>query len=84
MDDKIEHAMNEASEPPWMAFIEDDQPIGGTSVIWIGESDDEPDMYVWLEDDIAPGADVDFIAHARQDIPSLVSTVRRLKSIRPG
>ena len=79
--DEIDAAVEGASLPPWKPFLESTEPIGGSSVIWVGgEREDEPDMYVWLGDDrrSASDPDVDFIAHARQDVPELVAAVRRL------
>ena len=45
-----------------------------------------PDMYVYFSSPgpttvPVPDADLDFIANARQDIPRLVSEVRRLKGL---
>jgi hypothetical protein len=65
-----------ASPGPWTAFLESSGGIGGASVIRISESDDEPDMYLWKGGVLAPDADVDFVAHARQDIPRLIELVR--------
>jgi hypothetical protein len=79
---EIDAAVGAASAPPWVPFLESTQPIGGLSVIWVGgERDDEPDMYVWLGEDrrTAPDPDVDFIAHARQDVPELLAAVRQLR-----
>jgi hypothetical protein len=71
------------SPPRSWPFLESIEPIGGPSVIWVGgERDDEPDMYVWLGEDrrAAPDPDVDFIAHARQDVPELLAAVRKLQA----
>ena len=72
--DEIEKVAAKASPGPWRAFIEETQPIGGCSVIWPG--DEEGDIYVWLGDDIAPAADIEFIAHAREDVPRLAAALR--------
>jgi hypothetical protein len=80
--DEIDAAVAGASSPPWVPFLESTQPIGGSSVIWIGgERDDEPDMYVWLGEDrrAAPDPDVEFIAQARQDVPELLAAARQLR-----
>jgi hypothetical protein len=45
-------------------------------MIWAGDEPDAPDMYVWLEDEIAPAADIEFIAAARDDVPALLSEIR--------
>ena len=51
-----------------------------TTSIRIGElNDDEPDMYVMRDTAPAASADLDFIAHARQDIPRLLAEVHRLR-----
>lgn len=75
--DAIEARAARASEPPWVPFIEDEQPIGGSSVIWISDDPAAPDMYIWLGPVIAPREDVAFIANARQDVPALVTEARR-------
>jgi hypothetical protein len=65
-----------ASAGPWTPFLEEDGGIGGCSMIWAGDEPDAPDMYVWLEDEMAPSADIEFIAAAREDIPALLSEIR--------
>jgi hypothetical protein len=80
--DEIDAAVAASSLPPWMPFLESNQPIGGPSVIWMGgERDDEHDMYVWLGEDrrAAPEPDVAFIADARQDVPELLAAVPQLQ-----
>ncbi len=74
--EEIDAAIAAASGGPWTAFLEDEQPIGGCSMIWAGDEPDAPDMYVWLEDEIAPAADIEFIAAARDDVPALLSEIR--------
>lgn len=66
-----------ATPGPWTPHIEDSGPIGGCSVIWVDGTNAVPDLYVWLEDEIAPNGDVEFIAHARQDVPRLVDELLR-------
>lgn len=73
--DMIDAVANRATRGPWTAFIEGVQPIGGPSVIWVG-GDDDPDMYLWIENKIAPPGDVTFVAHAREDVPALVAEIR--------
>jgi hypothetical protein len=48
------------------------------NLIWVGGSqhDEEPDLYLWRGDDLAPDPDWVFIAHAREDIPQLVAAAR--------
>jgi hypothetical protein len=74
--EKIDAAVAAASSGLWIAFLEDKQPIGGCSMIWVGDDPNAPDMYVWLEDEIAPSVDIEFIASAREDIPALLSEIR--------
>jgi hypothetical protein len=52
----------------------------GDNFIRIGGLDDnEPDMYVMRDTTPATTTDLDFIAHARQDVPRLLAEVRRLR-----
>jgi transposase-like protein len=39
------------------------KPIAQVARSW---GSDDPDMYVWLEDEIASSADIEFIASARE------------------
>jgi hypothetical protein len=81
--EEIERRAAAASPAPWESFVfpnpndDDFIRIGGVD-------DSQPDMYVqhYLGAGVVqvPGADLDFIAHARQDIPRLVAEVRRLKA----
>jgi hypothetical protein len=77
--DAYEHAAARATVGPWTPFIEEREPIGGSSVIWAG-GDDDPDMYLWLGNTIAPAADIEFVAHARQDVPDLAAELRRRRA----
>jgi hypothetical protein len=49
-------------------------------VIWVEGIKDVPDLYVWLGDGIAPDADIDFIAHSREDVPRLISLLTERRS----
>jgi hypothetical protein len=62
-----------ASPAPWRAFCESDGGLGGCSVISVGELDPEPDLYLWLDGEIAPDADFEFVAAAREGIPRLLA-----------
>jgi hypothetical protein len=64
-----------ASSGPWQPFLEGEGGIGGCSVIWVSDDDEAPDMYVWMDDEIAPDIYFDFIANLRQDIPELLRVV---------
>jgi hypothetical protein len=67
-----------ATPPPWRSFVEGREHTSGSSFIKRGEG-------AVLHEDIeltgATVADQDFIAHARQDVPRLVSEVLRLRCI---
>jgi len=65
-----------ASPGPWTAFIESDGGQAGCDVIRVSESDDEPDMYLWIGSDLASSAIFRFAAAARQDIPALLAFAR--------
>jgi hypothetical protein len=80
----IDRRAETASPVPWEAFVEGRDHIGGDSFIRIGGLDDsQADMYVsqYVGTTVVkvPSADLDFIAHARQDGPPLVEEVRRLR-----
>ncbi len=75
--DEIEAVTARASTRPWIAFLEDRQPIGGSSVIWVGGEEAGADMYLWYGNDMAPSSYFDFVAHARDDVPDLVAALRR-------
>lgn len=86
--DAIEARCRASSPEPWTAFIEGRDHLSGDDFIRIGNDDDEDDMYVSRSN--ASGCrpascdDLDFIAAARQDIPSLLAEVRRLRAERGG
>lgn len=71
----------EAATPaPWESFVEGRDHLVGDDFIRTGDlRDDCPDMYVTHESRSAPARDLDFIAHARQDIPRLLDEVARLQ-----
>jgi hypothetical protein len=85
--DQIEERAQRASPSPWEAFVfpnPNDQDF-----IRIGGLDDaQPDMYieqyVGAAKLVVPTGDMDFIAHARQDVPALVAEIRRLKVVQRG
>lgn len=81
--DAIEARAAAATSGPWESFVEGRDHLGGDDFIRTGGLDDDaPDMYVTLNfgtaSQSAGQSDLDFIAHARQDIPELVEVVRRL------
>lgn len=72
-----------AAAEPWESFVEGRDHHGGDDFIRTGGLDDEsPDMYVTLTGRggarAAGAPDLDFIAHARQDLPRLIAEVKRL------
>lgn len=77
-----------ASPAPWEASIEGrDHNTGGDSFIWIGDHENDLQMYIVQSSPIlgpgihnSPDADIDFIANARQNVPALVSEIRRLRA----
>jgi hypothetical protein len=76
----MERRAQAASKAPWQSFIEGRDHRSGDDFIRIGGlDDDEKDMYVSRERTPASDADLDFIAHARQDLPRLIAEVRRLR-----
>lgn len=74
--DAIDRRSQEASSGPWRPFLEPDGGIGGTNVIWISDRDNEPDMYLWLGDQLAPASDFELVAAARDDIPRFLAEIR--------
>jgi len=81
---EIEDRYKMASPGPWKSLIEGRDVESGDSFIMTGVAEGED---IWSEkrgEDIyltgATTADQDFIAHAREDIPKLISEIKRLKS----
>ena len=64
MLDEIEVRFGRASPPPWKVFLEEAGGIAGSNVIWVSDHDDEPDLCLWLNDQLAPGANFEFVAAA--------------------
>ncbi len=76
--DELKALTNAASPAPWIA--ETGSAIGGPDFIMITDYDDsQPDMYVQHDDKAAPGAELEFIAAARNSIPRLIAEVRRYR-----
>jgi hypothetical protein len=72
----IDSRVRGASAAPWTAFIESDGGQGGCDVIRVTDQDDQPDMYLWFDNDLAPSAFFRLVAAARQAIPRLLELVR--------
>ena len=77
---ELERLTESAAPAPWVAFT--GPGLGGPEFIRLDGLDDRfpPDMYVtrapgW--DDIAPSADIEFIAAARNYMPRLLAELRR-------
>lgn len=68
---------DQASPAPWRVFLESDGGVGGGSVIWVSDADEEPDLYLWMGSEPATDADYEFVAAARQDLPRLVTKARK-------
>ncbi|WP_421725382.1 hypothetical protein [Bauldia sp.] len=62
-----------ATAGPWSSFVESREGFSGSDFIRTGGED------IYLTG--ATVADQDFIAHARQDIPRLVTEVERLREL---
>lgn len=69
---KIVRRLERATPGPWVSFVERRDNFSGSDFIRTGGED------IYLTG--ATVEDQDFIAHARQDIPSLIEEVLRLKS----
>ena len=68
----------EATTPgPWVSFVEGRDHSSGSNFIMTGEGENRGDD---IELTGATVADQDFIAHAREDIPKLLSEIARLKA----
>ena len=71
-------ALTESAAPaPWVAFVQNG--LGGDSFIRLDGLDDQfpPDMYIHRDGKIAPDADIEFIAAARNYMPRLLAELRR-------
>ena len=87
--DEIEQRAAATTPGPWTAYIEGRDHTSGDDFIMIGEPGTaQIDVYVThysgTSPKPAPDADLDFIAHARRDIPQLVAEIRRLRSQSTG
>lgn len=74
--DAIERRCAAATAGPWVAWIEGRDHTSGGDFVQTAEQD--------IELIGATGADHDFIAHAREDVPCLVAEVRRLRALLDG
>ncbi len=74
--DEIEDRVRHASLGPWRAFLKSKGGVGGDSVIWITERDDEPDLYLWINEEPAPDSYYDLVGCAHQDLLELLRVIR--------
>lgn len=75
--DAIRERCGAASPGPWQSFVEGRDHESGSNFIMVGIG---AGRLGDIELSGATAADQDFIAHARQDIPRLLSEIERLKS----
>ena len=75
--EEIKKRCEKASPGPWKAWVEGRDGTSGSTFIMVGEGEHRG------EDIELPGiaeADIDFMAHARQDIPALIKEIEMLRS----
>lgn len=78
----IRARLDAASPGPWKAWVEGRDHWGGDTFIQIGGAENRgPDLYLHFDwyDDGTWVANHDFIAHAREDIETLLGEIERLK-----
>jgi hypothetical protein len=79
----IKDRCNATSIAPWVASVEGRDHESGSSFIMTGIPEGEDIWQAKRGEDLeiigATNADLDFIAHARQDIPALIAEIERLK-----
>jgi hypothetical protein len=68
----ISNRVANTAPAPWRAFLKSEGGVGGDSVIWVSEADEEPDLYLWIDLEPAPDAYFEFVAAARQDMTELL------------
>ena len=69
----IETRTNASTSDPWTAMLEGRDHLSGSSCIVTANGD--------IDLSGASDADIEFMAHARQDVPYLISELRRLASL---
>lgn len=77
----IKARIQKATQGPWQAYVEGREHLSGSHFIMTGENEDRG---VDIEIFGATIDDLEFIAHARQDIPKLVDEIVRLNEIIEG
>ena len=88
--DRIDQRAMLAAAGPWEPRLETRWGTGGASCIDLSPGqDDDNELYLTYspDDRVSPDtqldADLDFIAHARTDVPRLVAEIRRLRALHP-
>lgn len=74
--EEIARRCDRASPAPWRVFLGSDGGVGGDSVIWVSDADDQPDLYLWIGSGPAADADYEFVAAVRRAIPRLTAAAR--------
>lgn len=74
--EEVARRCDRASPAPWKLFLESDGGVGGGSVIWVSDQDDESDLYLWAGSKPAAEVDFEFVAAIRQDLPRLIAEAR--------
>jgi len=84
--DLIDDRARQATPGPWVAQLETRYGLGGGSFIDLSPgADTDDELYLTyspvnrVSPNAALDADLEFIAHARSDIPRLVAEIRRLR-----
>jgi hypothetical protein len=82
---EIEARVSAVSPAPWVSWVEGRDHWGGDSFVMMSEGDSRAGLYISRDDGGGKGLDaahdLDFIAHARQDLPRLVAEVIRLRRL---
>jgi hypothetical protein len=74
---EIELRADQSQNGPWKAYIEGRDHESGSSFIMTGSEEDRGQD---IQLSGATNADIDFIAHAKQDIPRLIKAIKELRS----
>ncbi len=75
---EIRERCDAASPGPWASYIEGRDHTSGSDFIMTGKGESRGED---IELTGATKTDQDFIAHARQDVPTLIAEIERLKSV---
>lgn len=75
---EIQARCDRARPGPWKSMIEGRDHTSGSSFIMVGPPDARSED---IEMSGGTADDLEFVAHARQDVPRLINEVRRLRSL---